>query len=185
MPTPAKPYLVLEQEGKSHRTQAELNQRKESEESLTTGVHMCEWDEVNRNPDAHKEFTRVRDLLERIGKDDGLYESIVNRYAMIRAECLDFEKRKKSVTGDFRKLATAYKKQEIDFLTYSSMKDKLNSTIIAFDRQIQAKRKMLLDIEKENIMTIASSLRSIPKKVTKEEPKGGMAERLSKRYGSK
>ena len=34
----------------------------------------------------------------------------------------------------------------------------------ACDKLLQQKRKMLLDIEKENIMTIASALRSVPKK---------------------
>jgi predicted transcriptional regulator len=41
---------------------------------------------------------------------------------------------------------------------------KIYGSIIALDKQIQTKRKMLLDIEKENIMTIAAALRSIPKK---------------------
>ena len=35
--------------------------------------------------------------------------------------------------------------------------------LLDVDRQIQAKRKMLFDIEKENAMTVASALRSIPK----------------------
>ena len=36
--------------------------------------------------------------------------------------------------------------------------------LLGYDSAIQSKRKMLLDIEKENIMTIAAALRSIPKK---------------------
>ena len=41
----------------------------------------------------------------------------------------------------------------------------MQRTLMAIDKQIQTKRKMLMDIEKENVMTIASSLRSVPKKV--------------------
>ena len=37
------------------------------------------------------------------------------------------------------------------------------------DKQIQAKRKMLLEIEKENVMTIAAAVRTVPKKEEKEE----------------
>jgi hypothetical protein len=48
--------------------------------------------------------------------------------------------------------------------------------MIECDRQVQAKRKMLLDIEKENIMTIAAALRSIPKKTDK--PKSKLLEAL-------
>ena len=43
--------------------------------------------------------------------------------------------------------------------------------MIAIDKQLQTKRKMLLDIEKENVMTITSALRSIPKKVDNESSK--------------
>ena len=39
------------------------------------------------------------------------------------------------------------------------------------DKQLQPKRKMLLDIEKENIMTIASALRVIPKKPENDSAK--------------
>ena len=45
----------------------------------------------------------------------------------------------------------------------------MQKNLISLDKQIQAKRKMLMDIEKENIMTIASSLRSIPKKAEKKK----------------
>ena len=42
------------------------------------------------------------------------------------------------------------------------------ATMLSIDKQVQAKRKMLLDIEKENVMTIASALRCIPKKEDKD-----------------
>ena len=45
----------------------------------------------------------------------------------------------------------------------------MQKNMIALDKQVQTKRKMLLDIEKENIMTIASSLRSVPKKTDKKK----------------
>ena len=47
----------------------------------------------------------------------------------------------------------------------------LAGSMLAIDKQLQSKRKMLLDIEKENIMTITSALRSIPKKVDTESNK--------------
>jgi hypothetical protein len=42
---------------------------------------------------------------------------------------------------------------------------------MSIDKMVQTKRKMLLDIEKENIMTIAAALRSIPKKEEKSSNK--------------
>ena len=54
-------------------------------------------------------------------------------------------------------------------LEYAKAIAKIMSSILSIDKQIQSKRKMLLDIEKENVMTIASALRSIPKKQEKED----------------
>ena len=50
-----------------------------------------------------------------------------------------------------------------DAKTYFKQLLSLQNNMISLDRQIQTKRKMLLDIEKESILTVASSLRSIPK----------------------
>ena len=57
------------------------------------------------------------------------------------------------------------------FRTLSTME----SALLALDKRIHDKRKMLLDIEKENIMTVAAQLRSIPKKVEDEEESDPMA----------
>ena len=57
----------------------------------------------------------------------------------------------------------------IDYkLEYAKSLAKMMSSMSTIDKQIQAKRKMLLDIEKENVMTIASALRCVPKKEDRE-----------------
>ena len=53
-------------------------------------------------------------------------------------------------------------------LEYSKAIAKIMNSMNAIDKQIQSKRKMLLDIEKENVMTIASALRCVPKKENQE-----------------
>ncbi|MDE5741974.1 MAG: hypothetical protein K2H90_05950, partial [Oscillospiraceae bacterium] len=58
---------------------------------------------------------------------------------------------------------------------------KMESNLLALDKRIQDKRKMLLDIEKENIMTIAAQLRSIPKKVEDEADDDPMAKLFGER----
>ena len=52
---------------------------------------------------------------------------------------------------------------------YYNLELGMQKNLISLDKQVQTKRKMLLDIEKENIMTIASALRSVPKKTEKKE----------------
>ena len=183
MPTPTKPFKVLTTEKKSHRTKAELKMREEGEKSLSTEIELKERKEVKQNKVAHKEFKRIEKLLKNIGKNDAIYEAVINRYCLLQAECTNLEKERaelyvliyelkeeqKSITeqlvedyGDVSEICD-YR------LEYAKQIAKMMSTMSTIDKQINSKRKMLLDIEKENVMTIASALRCIPKKDNKEE----------------
>ena len=170
MPTPTKPFKVLSSEKKSHRTKAELQLRQQGEESLTSKIKMKEKKEVKSNKIAHKEFKRVEELLENIEKNDALYENVINRYAMLLAECSEFEEKRERFYKDMDKLDLEYlEDDEFTMKEYTKLLCDMQKNIINIDKQIQAKRKMMLDIEKENVMTIASALRSIPKKVEEED----------------
>jgi hypothetical protein len=94
MARPSKPTALLVLEGKSHKTKAELEYRQSAEDLLTTGVHMKKWPEVRRNRHASMEFDRICSLLKEIGKDDALHEGVVNRYCLLRAECVEFEEKR-------------------------------------------------------------------------------------------
>ncbi len=179
MPTPAKPFKVLVTERKSHRTKAELKMREKGEKSLTTEIKIKERKEVKQNKVAHKEFKRIQKLLENIDKDDAIYEAVINRYCLLQAECYDLEDRREEfyklifeLKEESRKVTDEMENNE-EVLTYkleyAREIAKIMSSMLAIDKQITSKRKMLLDIEKENVMTIASALRSIPKKEEKED----------------
>lgn len=189
---PSKPVDLLLLEGKSHRTTAEIEQRKTAEQALTTGAHMKEWPEVKANPAAHKEFNRVRALLKKIGKDDALHEGTINRYALLKAECFEFEQKREGFYANLARLEEEYDSGKADDsakggLTpreYFKLTMQMQGNIIALDKQIQSKRQMMLAIERENIMTIASVLRSIPKTPEKPSSQGGMA-KYTQRRGSR
>lgn len=193
MPTPPKPVIVLANERKSHRTKAELEGRKQAEDALATGVSIKERPEVKNNPVAHKEFARINKLLRNIEKNDAIFEAVINRYCMIYAECVDFEIKRESFYRDIQELTEDKDRLiqyetvdgevggEISLSTYYKMKHNMQKIIIDLDKQVQAKRKMLLDIEKENIMTVASALRSIPKKPKDEADDDPMAGLLAAR----
>ena len=89
---------------------------------------------------------------------------------MLYAECHDFEEKRERFYDDMIKLDAEYEADD-DFTIkeYYSLMNSMQKNIIDIDKQIQSKRKMMLDIEKENIMTIASQLRNIPKKVDEQE----------------
>lgn len=174
MPTPPKPTKVLEMEKRSHRTKRELAQRKKAEEDLLTGVALREKKEVKDNPIAHKEFLRLKKLLQVIEKNDDLYGETINRYCILVAECEDFQNKRETIYQQLCQMQEEAEKyiQDGDAVSWKeivAMEVAMQKNLIAVDRQVQAKRKMLLDMEKENIMTIASSLRSIPKKADKKK----------------
>lgn len=173
MPTPPKPYIVLASEKKSHRTKKELRQREQGEKQLTTGTTLQERPEVKDNPISHKEFLRVTKLLDGIDKNDSLYEPIINRYCEIQAECVDLKEQREDYKSMLAEIRNTFDGLTCDMdaeerasllidLTNSLVK--ITNSIDKIDGKIQTKRKMLFDIEKENIFTIASALRSIPKK---------------------
>ena len=172
MPAAAKSSDVLTAENKSHRTKAELGMRAEAEKALSTGVALRERSDVKKIPIAHKEFQRLNKLLVKIKKNDAIHESVINRYCLMMAECADLEKKKEKIFNAASKLEEKFDALGDD-ATFQELREvtsgiaRIYGMMIECDKQIQAKRKMLLDIEKENCLTMASALRSIPKK---EEP---------------
>ena len=166
MPTPPKPAKLIAIEGKSHRTKKELREREKAEAALLTGKTLKETDEVKNNKIAHKEFLRIRKLLQSIEKNDDLYGSTINRYCLLLAECTEFEEKRETIFSRQKELEE--RKDDMEFSEYINLQNDLVKSMLALDKQVQSKRKMLLDIEKENVMTIAASLRSIPKKTEKK-----------------
>ena len=151
MARPSKTVDVIEKEGKSHRTKEELRVRKEAEQAALTGIKMREYPEVKNDEVAHREFCRVRRILSSVGKNDAIYEAVINEYAMLKFDIDRYTKLRNSLDGD------------------ESIKgaDKIKLELSCDDRIDKFKRRRF-DIEKENGMTIASSLRAIPKKPEKK-----------------
>lgn len=182
---PPKPAEIIRLEGASHRTKEELKLREDAEAALLTGKHMEMWPEVRKNRRAAAEFKRVSELFKIIDKDDALHEGVVNRYCLLRAECAQFEEKREAFYKGIKELKQAYKEGEIKAVVYFDSLGKMQASVIALDKQIMSKRNMMLAIEKENLMTIASALRSIPKTPEKKEKPSGMAAFLSKRAEAK
>ena len=166
MARPSKPASVIKLEGRSHRTKKELQTREKAEKSLVSGKELKESKEVKENKKAHADFLRVKKLLAGIEKADDLYGNIINRYCLILAECSEFEEKREKIYSLIEGLEE--RAEEMEYIEYIKMQANLSKQLISYDKQIQAKRKMLMDIEKENVMTIASALRSIPKSPEKK-----------------
>ena len=179
MPKQPKPYSVLTTEKKSHMTKKQLEKRKSEEEKLSSKKSMKMWPTTKKNLIAAKEFRRVKKLLEDIDKDDALYEAVINRYCIIKAEVEELEGRSEELYQLIEKLEKAFDDASSEVPVSERMEmlmeftreiTRLMSCIAGIDKDIQTKRKMLFDIEKENVMTVAAALRAIPKKEEKEDP---------------
>ncbi|ALC92068.1 hypothetical protein AM500_21430 [Bacillus sp. FJAT-18017] len=173
---PPKPLHLVQ----GHRTKAEKQVREKGESELLTGTHLKESPEVKKNPIAHKEFTRVKKLLKSIGKDDDLYGHIINLHCLIHAECKEIEVFKETLMKNLEEFDEKCEDEEIDFATKMEIKVKMQKQILDCGKALKDKRKMLIDISKENIMTIQSALRSVPKK-PEDSKKSKMSSFLQKR----
>ena len=172
----AKSYLqLIDKNAPGHRTKAEIKIRKKGEESVLSKVKIKEAAETKKNPIAHKEFKRIVTLLKNIQKDDDLYSGPINRYCMLKAECIEFIEKRERFYENLNRLTIEYESQQYEeqmsMTEYHNLQCKMQNQILSLDKQVQNKRKMMLDIEKENLMTIASAIRSIPKTPVKEDDK--------------
>ena len=143
-----------------HSTKEEIEQREAAEKSLLTGLPLLEQPKVAADKTAHAEFLRVVSILEKIGKNDALYENVINRYCVLRSECEKFEKMRERWEKNLAKLE---KDRTMDPETSYRLQAQMQKSILDTDNRVQAKRKAMFDIEKECAMTVSSALRSIPK----------------------
>jgi len=168
---PSKPIQLV----KGHRTNAEKQIREEAENQLLTGLSLQESEEVKNNKIAHKEFLRLHKLLKAIGKDDDLSGHVINQHCLLVAECKDLENTRRMFEDNLEKFEDRLGHEDIGFADEMKIRMGMQKQILDVDKALMAKRKMLLDIAKENILTIASALRSVPKKPQEEKEESGLA----------
>lgn len=170
MARPSKPVSVLVAEGKSHRTKAELASREQQEKSMLTGTSLSERKEVRSNPTAHAEFRRIVKLMSAIGKNDALYSASVNTYCQLYAEIRDAEIRRACLAALLdRTCAMTERADNLEQVEKMlSQVTRLSKEINALEAGVDKKRRLMLAIDKENVMTVSAALRAIPKKPPNE-----------------
>ena len=152
MATPTKSTDVLMQEKKSHLTKAELALRANAEKASLSGIEIQEYQNVKKNAAAHHEFRRVIKILTAVGKNDAIYEAVINEYCSLQGDIDRYVKLRERIEND----ETLEPKE-------------LYKLIIDCDRQISKFKDRRFAIEKENGMTVVSALRAIPKKIEAAE----------------
>lgn len=158
MARPPKSVLTI----KGHRTKKEIAYRSAGEAGTLTGEVMRERGDVKDNPDAHKEFMRLRKLFRKIEKDDAIYSQVINDYCLLHAESLQIAAHRKMVENDIEYLEE--KKADMEPMEYIQVKLGLYDKLLKLDADLDRKRDKKRAIEDKNLMNIQSALRSIPKK---------------------
>ena len=157
MPQNRKPVQLLQ----GHITVSERKARGDYEKSMATGEPWKEYPEVKQDTTAHRFFRRLTDLYRRIDRNDALTENLINRYCLLQAECADFEQKRQLFSQN---LAELMDDETIEPQEKYKLESAMQRSIMDVDRQIMSKRRMLLDIEKESLMTLRGQLAAIPPK---------------------
>lgn len=147
-----------------HRTKAEKEARQQAEQDMLSGKKGFERANVRNDPVAHAEFKRVSALMKAVGKDDALYFAIVNRYCELFSEvdrCQRETERLHQLMGRLEQRFDAGETE--DDAAFMKQYTALLAQVNKLDDKVMQKRKMMLDLEKENGMTVAAALRAIPK----------------------
>lgn len=178
MARPSKPINLIDKK-KTHLTKEQRNLREKAEADSLSGIPMSETATVKKDKIAHKEFLRLKKLLGGIGKDDALYETVINRYCELLSECENLKIQRlntEELVQEIRKEIKDFAKTELDPEMKAATLIELTKAIVSMqkttnkiDSLLNQKRTMLFGIEKENIFTIASALRTVPKQAEKKE----------------
>ena len=110
--------------------------------------------------------------MRAIGKDDALYSAAINRYAELFSEILRDRMEIQRLQKLMDELQEKFNETDPSPDDISKFAKNYSGMLMQVDKlksSIQAKRKMMGDIEKENCMTVQAALRSIPKESGKKD----------------
>lgn len=163
-----------------HFTKAEIESRKQSEAALTTAQNLQKSKAVKDNKIANRYFNRLITVLKDVQLNDGLFENVLNRYCLLLAEHEAARIDRERIERNLERLEE--REPDMEFADYLLQSKNLTDQLLSVDRILSKKRDQLLQIERENLLTIQGKLRAIPKKPEKKEA-SGIAAYKAKREG--
>ena len=142
-------------------TAEERAARAAAEQAALSGIKIRKSAEVKADPVATKEFNRVIKLLDAVGKNDAMYEAVINDYCMYKS---DITRYRKYIVDAEKDLDAVYDIDDMESSERYQLKNKIRSEIASHDKQINTLQRKRFEIEKETGFTVSSALRNIPKK---------------------
>lgn len=144
-------------------TKEEKKYLEQAEKATLSGYEITEFAKTKKDKIAHKEFLRVTKLLTAVGKNDAMYEAVINDYCTYLSDIERYRRYRIKFEDDIDEIEDS----DMETSEKCKLKFKIKDTILSCDKQINTLQRKRFEIEKETGFTVASSLRSIPKK--KEE----------------
>lgn len=154
-------------------TKDEKKYLEQAEKATLSGYEITEFAKTKKDKISHKEFLRVIKLLTAVGKNDAMYEAVINDYCVYLSDI----ERYRAYRIKFEEDISEIDNSDMETAEKCKLKLKVKDTILSCDKQINTLQRKRFEIEKETGFTVASSLRSIPKK--KEENVNPLLEALS------
>ena len=77
-----------------------MAQREAAEKALLTGITMRESSDVKKDKVAHREYQRVIKILTAIGKNDALFESVINDYCRLESDIQRYRELRNELEND-------------------------------------------------------------------------------------
>lgn len=176
MPRGRPPKALTMIEG--HLTKEQRSERERAEREFSSSVPFKKWPQTKKDSFASKHFDRIKKAFEEIGVCDVSFEAVINRYCIILGECAKLEKKieeSEKLRDDLDK-----ERENMEAKEYASLAMAVEKDLYSKDCSLGAKRNALLQIEKENIMTVLAKLRAVPKKPKEREEEDPMEAILAK-----
>lgn len=160
MPRPSKAIATLKAEKSTHITKREIAYRERAENALLSGYRIKETREIKADSIAHKEFLRVKGLLEAINKNDEIYGAPVRRYCITRSRLNSLYREIETEKKEYKELKTTRdkisdRKKRLEYIRIISNYERI---IEQKERLAKWYRAEMSEFEKENCMTIKSAL---------------------------
>lgn len=166
MPRPTKTISAIQTEKRTHLTKREIAHRQAAENSMLTGYKIKETHEVKADSIAHKEFKRIKGLLAAINKDDEIYGAPTRRYCINLSKLAAIDEKIDRLRDDIADI-----ERNRDRIIKESSPADYTRLLIAFERIISKWERLakgiraeMTDYERNNCMTIKSSLVLSPAK---------------------
>lgn len=161
----AKPVELLVLEGKSHKTKAELERRRNAEIRLESRALQAD-PMVRSDKRAYREFRRIKKLYEEIEFIGSLDEHLINQYCLAVSELDDLV----GLMNDLRDAIQAIREDEsISSTERAEAVKEVAELLMKYDAEVRYKRAEVVKMGDRLYLNPVARSKNVPKRQVKQE----------------